>query len=147
MELIHIRFNQTPDSTIGRYFLGKFECYCLEDGFRDPKEYGKTRIPAGRYPLVLREHGGFYERYTREYKQPHPVLEIKDVPGFTDVLIHKGNLVTDTLGCHLLGTTYTLQNGVYQVAESKKAYDKFHEVIVPLFEVYEHLWIVIKEDL
>jgi hypothetical protein len=123
------RFKQTQDSTVSRLFAGGFECNVLEDGHRDVKEYGKTRIPAGTYKLTLRTHGGFYDRYTKLYKAPHPMIQLVDVPGFEDVLIHRGNAVDDTKGCLLLGMRFDLTNGVYRISESEKAYNAFRAAI------------------
>jgi hypothetical protein len=145
MEIKLIRFRQTKDSTIGRLYAGPFECYVLEDGHRDVKEPGKTRIPAGRYKIECRFHGGLYERYTKQYKESHPMLELKSIPGFTDVLIHTGNTVLDTMGCLLVGTTYSLVGGCFQILESKKAYDALRKEVMPVF-AKEDVFILITED-
>lgn len=123
------RFKQTDDSTVGRFHCGAFECFVLEDGFRKEKVKGETRIPAGKYKLVMRTHGGFYDRYTKLYKEPHPMIQLVDVPGFEDVLIHRGNAVADTMGCLLLGNRYDMINGVYRLSESEKAYNAFRAAI------------------
>lgn len=119
---------ETPDSTI-RYFSivsddkEVYSCYTLEDGKRDKKEPGKTRIPAGRYKLALRCWGGFYERLSNRFGVDHPMIEITGVPGFSDVLIHPGNFVADTRGCLLPGQTYWKDGtGNYVVGQSTAAY-------------------------
>lgn len=84
---------------------GKHYCATLEDKDRGLtqdmpldeikriKVYGKTAIPRGRYELDV------------VYWSKHDiyVVHIKDVPGYTGILIHNGGTVADTLGCPLVG--------------------------------------------
>jgi len=101
------RISSGADSTIGALFLdGVFLCFTCEDQFRPlgQKVAGETRIPAGRYPLKLRRRGGFHKRYARKFGSMHRgMIEVCDVPGFTDILIHVGNTEKHTAGCILVG--------------------------------------------
>ena len=84
-------------ATFGKTFLG----FSLEDRPREVKVAGDTCIPAGSYPLHWRPVGRWARRYVA--KGFPGSLELKNVPGFTDVLIHAGNTKRDTAGCLLLG--------------------------------------------
>lgn len=76
--------------------------FALEDGFRPVKVPGETRIPPGRYKIVKRTHGKFYDQYRKKYGHKF-AIEIQGVPGFSDILIHIGNTPKDTRGCILVG--------------------------------------------
>jgi len=111
------RFVNNGDVTLGRLYIDNyFQCYTLEDGPRAVKLYGETRIPAGKYNVVLREEGGFHERYSKRFPVFHVgMLWIQNVPGFEYILIHCGNTDKDTAGCLLVGEsidTWTLANSV-----------------------------------
>jgi hypothetical protein len=99
------RFAHGENDTLGLLFLdGEFFCYTLEDEYRSQKVYGKTRIPKGEYILALRTIGGFHRRYKQKFGEQHiGMLEILNVPDFTNVLIHIGNRDDDTAGCLLVG--------------------------------------------
>jgi hypothetical protein len=108
-------------------------CWTIEDEFREIKQYGETRIPAGRYKVVLRKEGGFYERYCnhknkqiRDLTNLYGMLQIKDVPQYEYVLFHIGNDESDTAGCVLVGNkaiNNSKQNG--WVDDSTGAYIDF----------------------
>ncbi len=107
MQLRLLRFSSGLESTLGVLHLlpATFLCFTLEDEFRTQKVYARTRIPDGVYNLKLREHGGHHERYTRKFSFHIGMLELENVAGFTDVLIHIGNKDDDTAGCILTGDT------------------------------------------
>jgi len=99
------RFSHGENDTLGLLSIdGEFFCYTLEDEFRSQKVFGRTRIPEGEYILGLRTFGGFHRRYKKKFGSLHlGMLEIQDVPNFTNVLIHIGNRDDDTAGCLLVG--------------------------------------------
>ncbi|WP_430810133.1 MULTISPECIES: DUF5675 family protein [unclassified Carboxylicivirga] len=108
MDLKVVRYSGSGESTLGLLFIdGAFACYTLEDEHRTIKVMGETRIPAGRYRVELRSYGGHHWRYLKRYgSEFHKgMLQIMNVPGFTDILIHKGNDDDDTAGCLLVGDT------------------------------------------
>ena len=82
-----------------------FLCFTLEDEYRAEKVKHHTRIPEGIYKLELRRYGGFHARYQERYGSDwhKGMLEVLDVPGFTDILVHCGNTDEDTSGCILVG--------------------------------------------
>ena len=53
MNLTLKRFEETNAATLGKLHIDdEFQCYTLEDGHRDIKVAGETRIPAGKYSLI-----------------------------------------------------------------------------------------------
>ncbi|HSH45797.1 MAG TPA: DUF5675 family protein [Longimicrobiales bacterium] len=82
------RLEETEHGTIGR--MG--EWWTLEEEDRD-NAVGEGRIPAGTYTC----RRSFY------YKGGYVAFEVKDVPGRSRILIHRGNTEEDTAGCILLG--------------------------------------------
>ena len=86
---------------------GHFECFTLEDKRRDKKVYGKTCIPASRYKIKWRDYGKHYTDYKKKFHWHQEMMEIEDVEGFTDILIHIGNSHKDTKGCLLVGNYVT----------------------------------------
>lgn len=117
---------ETPNSTASILKHGdKFLGFIIEDGHREVKEYGKTRIPGGCYEIVPLSQGEFYEKYKLKYGHTW-VPMLKNVPGFTSILIHILNFVTETKGC--LGPNTNLgfdsRNNVFTGSGSADAYKK-----------------------
>lgn len=52
-------------------------------------------------------------------------FEVTDVPGRSEILFHKGNVVDDTHGCIVLGEQYELLSGKPAVVASGKAFEEF----------------------
>jgi hypothetical protein len=126
------RIVSDDEATISTVFVdGGFVCFGLEDEFREDKVPAETRIPAGEYPVGIREVGGFHGRYSRKFPDIHRgMLEIKDVPGFEHVLIHVGNTNKDTAGCLLVGTGAMARDGDMSVMASVEAYRKFYPMVI-----------------
>jgi hypothetical protein len=103
------------ETTIGQLFINgaqEFDCWTLEDVVRpegEPKVYGKTAIPKGRYEVVI--------TMSNRFKQPMPLL--KNVPGFEGIRIHPGNKAGDTDGCILVGRSRVNDDFI---GESRLAY-------------------------
>lgn len=93
------RYSFDGTATIGRLYInGYFECYTLEDKVRpegEPKVFGETAIPEGRYEVVI----DYSPHFGRD--MPH----LLSVPNFEGIRIHWGNVSKDTEGCLLLGHT------------------------------------------
>lgn len=110
MNFVLQRFSDNRDTTLGILLLRMqskllFQGYTCEDEYREVKEKGETRIPAGLYSIVIQEQE---TPMTLRYRQRYPNwfknhLMIKDVPNFTGVYIHIGNTDADTDGCILVG--------------------------------------------
>jgi hypothetical protein len=118
MNLRLIREPSRDGATLGSLYAdGHWCCWTVEDEIREVpgqpvdswKVQGATAIPAGRY----RVHVTFSQRYGRRL----PLLG--DVPGFTGVRIHPGNVPADTEGCLLPGSV----RGAGRVLESRKAFE------------------------
>jgi hypothetical protein len=107
MKLDVIRFQFGKDATNSLLFIdGEFECYGLEDEYRDVKVMHETCIPEGEYEIKFRTVGGFHTRYSARYGSFHKgMLELQDVPGFQYILIHSGNTDEHTSGCYIVGET------------------------------------------
>lgn len=126
---------ETPDSTLSVLSMeGEFVCFVLEDGYRETKEPGRTRIPPGRYKIAYRKHGWFFEKHRQRWGHLF-VPELLDVPGFSDILIHTGNEVQDTRGCLLVGTAashnYAAQPPVFNIypGSSTQAYLQLYDLL------------------
>lgn len=121
-----------PEATLSKWYLdGVLQCFGIEDAIRDTKIAGRTCIPAGTYRLTLRQHGGFHERYAEDprFRAIHRgMIELVDVPAFTDILIHAGNSAADTKGCLLPGRARDSQR--WRVHESGVAYRALYRRII-----------------
>ena len=105
MNLTLKRLNLTPNYTEGELYVNDvYFCKTLEDTNRDlnkngqfdnneKKVYGETCIPYGKYKVIL--------SYSPKFKRELP--EILEVPDFQGIRIHRGNKISDTLGCILCG--------------------------------------------
>ncbi len=132
LTLKHI--DETPNSTVSVLLLnGNHLCYILEDGHRDVKVKGQTRIPAGTYELFPRQSGGFWGRYTKRFGHDF-VIGFKSVPNFKWILIHIGNSVLNTEGCLLCGKDYKKDiSGNYVVTDSTDTYLMLYDLFAELF--------------
>lgn len=135
----------TPTSTASQLFVdNKPFCFVIEDGYNEPKVPGKTRIPPGRYQIIQRKRGKFYEKYKTNHKHTF-AIELKGVPGFTDILIHIGNTVGDTRGCLLVNKGLNISpTGAYFGKESTDVYLALYAKINGAFERNEEIWIEIQ---
>jgi len=106
-----IRFQHRENETQGLLFWDhpgrplRFICFTLEDEHRDVKVMHHTRIPEGIYKLKLRDYGGHHTKYLKRYGEEwhKGMIQVMDVPGFTDILVHCGNTHEHTSGCILVG--------------------------------------------
>lgn len=108
MEILVKRIFKGENYTIGHLYInGTYFCDTLEDKVRnlprEPKIYGKTAIPAGKYEIDMNTVSPKFKNrsWARKYKGIVPRL--KNVPYFSGVLIHPGNTSVDTDGCILVG--------------------------------------------
>lgn len=151
MELLNRRISSGDEATLGTMFDvsgpdPEFKCYVLEDQFNEPKVLGETRIPPGRYQILLRTEGGMHERYGARFSWHRGMLWLQDVPEFTFIYIHVGNKDDDSEGCLLVGDgqiSNVIERG--QVTSSVVAYRRLYEEIVNAFDGEEQVWITVED--
>lgn len=86
--MILTRDVKAPTFTLGKLEVGKYLYHTCEDAVRDVKIPGKTAIPAGEYKVII--------TFSNRFQKHLPLL--LDVPNFTGVRIHAGNVAeTETL--------------------------------------------------
>lgn len=140
MKFILQRFSDNRESTLGLFFkvgaMSTFKSFSLEDEFRESKVSGETRIPAGKYQLVLQK---IETPKTIQYRAKYPWFKyhimVKDVPGFIGIYIHIGNSDGDTDGCILLGDV-CLNNtiGKGEITSSTAAFKRFYTDVFEFLE-------------
>lgn len=86
-------------------------CLTLEEPYR-LNQKDVSCIPAGKY--------SWFKRLSP--KRGYEVIELKDVPGRTNVQIHVGNFLKDTEGCVLVGTQRSDEGAPPSIHESKLAF-------------------------
>lgn len=131
MEITVKLHHETKDCTVSKLYIdGRFECYVLEDESRVVKVRGETRIPAGRYRIVMHPKSRFQAQYLKKFGEVHRfgMLLLQKVPGFDGVLIHIGNTDDDSDGCLLVGQTF---NGVSTIGGSARAYQALYGKVAP----------------
>ena len=126
------RFVSDRDTTISRVSVdGAFVCFGLEDEFRVAKLVDETRIPAGRYKVLLRTAGTHHQKYQEQFPDIHRgMLHIQNVPGFEFILIHCGNTQANTSGCLLVGTGAVTEEGNMSISSSRIAYRRLYPMVV-----------------
>ena len=126
------RFTSDGDATLSLVLLdGAFICFGLEDEYRAKKVMAETRIPAGMYRLRVRTYGELTKLYAARFPDLHKgMLEIVNVPGFTDILIHCGNTDADTAGCLLVGMAVTAYPLNLSLAGSALAYRALYQRVI-----------------
>ena len=153
MKLKLLRTNSSKNSTNGLLYDitsdPEFMCYTLEDEPREIKVKHMTCIPAGEYCLGLKKHGRLHETYNHRFADIHVgMIELLDVPNFTDILIHCGNTNEDTSGCILVGDTQennnTKESGF--IGKSTIAYFRIYKAISEALLAGEHCTINITDD-
>ena len=139
MKLTLKRIYTCSTYTIGHLYAdGKYLCDTLEDcdrGLTDKmtveeitkkKVYGETAIPKGTYEIDMDTKSpsfGCKEPYKTLCKGKVPRL--KEVKGYSGVLIHVGNTPKDTLGCILVG----LNKVKGQVIQSRATFEKVYKTL------------------
>jgi hypothetical protein len=137
--------SETASSTLSVLQVeDRFLGFIIEDGAREIKVYGQTRVPGGRYEIVPRRLGGFYRKYKSSFGHDFSI-EVKDVPNFTNILIHIGNEIEDTLGCLLINYTakYESKTDTFRGFSSTPAYLELYELIKKAFDNEQRVFIEI----
>ncbi len=124
MHLNLVRYASGSLSTLGVLAIdGVFACHTLENPWKD-NQRSISSIPGGTYRLGLRTEGGWHGRALKKFGPEfhQGMIEVKDVPGRTFILLHWGNRPRDTDGCPLVGSTVDEDF----VGQSVKAYQKIY---------------------
>ena len=152
MNFILQRFSDNRQSTLGLLFkkgvLTPFQCYTLEDEFRESKVNGETRIPAGTYNIVIqKQETPKTLSYRKKYVWFKNHLMLENVPGFVGIYIHVGNTDEDTDGCLLLGDSAD-NNGVApgSISNSTVAFMRFYHNIYEYLEKGNQATIEVRDE-
>lgn len=147
-----LRFSSDTDSTLGalhKIVEGNpaFVCFTLEDEHRDVKVPGETRIPAGRYQIILREQGGSVNpKYAARFDFHQGMLWLQDVPNFTWIYLHCGESDDHTDGCILTGD-WARQNVTTagRLKNSAAAYQRLYLDMLEELLAGKEVWLTIKD--
>lgn len=116
-----MRKHQGADCNSGYISVaGTVVAYTLERPTADNQPLFSA-IPIGRYSAQLR-----YDH------NDHWRLEFKSVPGRSNIQIHIGNLVEDTIGCVLIGKT--IGTDLCSLGKSREAYATFKQAVYNVAE-------------
>ena len=106
----------------------RFLCGTMEDGHKDVKVRGHTRIPAGTYKIKLRNEGTLTQKYQQKFPDIHKgMLWLQNVPGFEYIYIHLGNTHEDSEGCILVGNSVNWDTGFQ--GDSVAAYRSLYSLV------------------
>lgn len=129
------RFAEDAYGTMGELTFPGARCYILERAPSGPH----PRIPAGDYSLLLRRYGtSRLDARMRGFMGAEHIgmIEVADVEGRTDILIHPANDTQELLGCLAPGMRYSESNMgsgghamTFWLEESRKAYQRIYPPI------------------
>jgi hypothetical protein len=129
------------------YVNGERICFSLEDEEREVKVSGETRIPAGIYKLRLQPRGRLHEIYKDRFDFHIGMITFINVPNFSGIMFHMGNVDTDTAGCPLLGESVELnRDGRSWIGPSKPAYERFYKLVAPAIAKHEWVECVVRDE-
>lgn len=148
------RFSDNRESTLG-LLLKKtdhgplFVSYTLEDQFQEVKVRAETRIPEGKYEIIIQRTEtpktlSYRKRYPNWFKSH---LMLKDVPGFVGIYIHIGNNDDDSEGCILLGDNADNNRiGPGSVSNSTQAFIRFYNELYDQLDHNNNAFITIRDE-
>lgn len=154
MELLLDRKWKKDKYTIGRLYVdGEFFCNTLEDtdrGLTSDMDIGKiksikiqdkTAIPTGAYLIDMDTVSPSFGKKAFYMKIClGKVPRLKDVPGFSGILIHTGNKPEDTSGCILVG----MNKATGQVLDSQATFINLYSKLEAAHKNNETIRITIK---
>lgn len=139
--------------SIGRLFVNdEFFCNTVEDTDRgltsemttkeieSKKVFGQTAIPYGRYEITLKVQSGTFKDKKAYQSIKGYLPRLKNVKGYSGVLIHIGNFPKDTNGCILVGEN-KVKGGV---CNSTVWFWKLYEILKAASENGEKIWITVE---
>lgn len=154
MKLTVNRFSDNNGSTLGLLFVdSKFFAFTLEDKYQAVKVPKETCIPEGYYelkinatdtPLTIKHREVYNKGYSTPWFKYH--IEITGIPHFQGVYIHAGNDKGHTEGCLLVGDDIKNNTvfGSMQLTFSTAAVKRLYDLIYPVLEKGERMWIAIQ---
>lgn len=119
-KLVVERFCHAEFGTYSKLKYMGFECFGVERPWLDNKT-GESCIPVGEYPIKL-------GRYN---KGGYACWEVLDVPGRTQIKIHKANVPSELNGCIAPGMSTGFYKGQWSVGSSGTAFNKLMAMPVP----------------
>lgn len=142
-EYILQRLSDNRDCTIGAFFkitsLNKLllQGWSLEDEYREDKISKETRVPAGKYEIIINPiDTSLTKKYQAKYNWFDKHLMLKDVPDFVGVYFHIGNTDADTAGCILLGdNTDNNVIGPGSISNSTPCFMRFYKELYPFLQI------------
>jgi hypothetical protein len=117
MKLLIHRYSPEVKQSIGKFYL-------LEDNGSTIDSWDSLELPwLNNQKYISCIPKGHYKAKKHNSPKFGECLWIQDVPGRSEILIHKGNYYTDILGCVLIGTGLSDINkdGITDVVSSKTA--------------------------
>lgn len=109
-----VRVASTAEATYGvLLWAGIPFAVTLERAWRD-NQAGESCIPKGAYQC----------QWVNSHKFG-PTFEVKNVPGRSAILFHKGNLSDDSHGCILIGEAFNPVNGRPGITSSADGFAEF----------------------
>lgn len=131
MKLLIERIDRSEKQTIGRMFVLNEHDGSVADfpSLELPWKDNQKRIsciPTGTYPVKKHSSPKFGKAFW-----------VQDVPGRSEILIHKGNFFDDILGCILPGLSMSDINndGHIDVTSSSKAIEKMWKLLPKRFDL------------
>jgi hypothetical protein len=132
------RFSDNGKTTLSSLFInGIFQCFGVEDTERYLKVKHETRIPNGTYDLILRNEGGFNNRYAKKFPKIHKGMLcvvntsdykiVTETMSFQFILFHIGNSHKHSSGCYLLNNSVNSVN--HLGSQSTLAYKRVYPLI------------------
>lgn len=143
IELTLQRFHHGDEDSLGLLFLGeKFYAFVPEDAPRAVKIPGRTRIPAGRYRVLLVDAPD-------KFKTQHgpKMFLLENVLDFQGIFIHILNRASESRGC--LGPNYQVlfgPDGESICGYSTVAYKRLRDAILPRMEAGEPCYLTIRDE-
>lgn len=153
MELTLDRRWKKDKYTIGNLYInGEWFCNTVEDkdrglsqdmsleDIKKKKVYSETAIPTGKYRISMKRKSPKYSQKKQYEKCGGYVPYLRDVPGYSGILIHIGNWPTESAGCILVGEN-KVRGGV---VNSTTWFWKLYDILKAADERNEEIWITIK---
>lgn len=102
---------------------GAHFCYTLQHAYDSGNGDGSysPKIPPGTYTCQRGQH------QLAHMPAPFTTFEVLNVPGHTNILIHKGNYNDDSEGCILVGTTIN-KGDTWMITASAPVFNKFMQL-------------------